>query len=61
MEKDLFKEDLKNRTIIWNGKGYKISTFSSELQSVVQHPDILVEYNKSHSSVNTLRNYQSIH
>lgn len=47
-EKDLFKEDLKNRTDIWRKKGCVTGIFSPKLQRIVRHPDILVEYNKSH-------------
>ena len=55
IEKDIFKEDLKNRISYYKKKGNKIGSFSSELQKVVRHPDILKEYNHL-SSMNISQN-----
>ena len=51
IEKNIFKEDLKNRISYYRKRGSEVKSFSFELQNIVQYPDILLRYNKSYPSV----------
>ena len=60
IEKEIFKKDLENRIFYYEEKGNTVESFSSELQAVVKHSDIL-KRTHTHSSVNVFQNLNHVY